>query len=80
MSTLPVKRTAHWVGSGAPWIWLNAGALAISLMAVVGLIGYIFLKGIVHFWPHPILQAEIVLERAVDGFWRHEARPRLRCL
>ncbi|MFP5383072.1 MAG: phosphate ABC transporter permease PstA [Gammaproteobacteria bacterium] len=47
-----------WFREGTPWIWLNAGALAISLMAVVGLLVYILAKGIVHFWPHPIMQAD----------------------
>lgn len=49
-----------WSRQGTPWIWLNAGALTISLMAVLGLLGYIFLKGVVHFWPHDIIEAEYV--------------------
>lgn len=53
---------ARWMRQGTPWIWLNAGALTISLMAVIGLLGYIFLKGIVHFWPHPIMEAQYVQE------------------
>jgi phosphate transport system permease protein len=58
------KRTgiSNWLRVGTPWIWLNAGALTISLMAVLGLLGYIFLKGIVHFWPHPIMEAQYVQE------------------
>ncbi|MFZ5756823.1 MAG: phosphate ABC transporter permease PstA [Pseudomonadota bacterium] len=50
----------EWSRQGTPWIWLNAGALAISLMAVLGLLGYIFMKGVVHFWPHTIVEAEYV--------------------
>jgi phosphate transport system permease protein len=56
------KSLREWFRDGTPWIWLNAGALTISLMAVVGLLVYIFAKGIVHFWVHPVMQAEYVHE------------------
>ena len=62
IKTVQKKGLGHWYRQGTPWIWLNAGALAISLMAVLGLLGYIFMKGIVHFWPHDIVQAEYVAE------------------
>ena len=38
-----------WVKSGSPFIWLNAGAVAISIVMVLGLIGFIGAKGLVHF-------------------------------
>ncbi|HKM26869.1 MAG TPA: hypothetical protein VJY57_05465, partial [Thiopseudomonas sp.] len=28
-----------WVASGSPWVWLNAGAVAISVVLVLGLLG-----------------------------------------
>ncbi len=56
MSTLPVKRTAHWVGSGAPWIWLNAGAIALCMIMVVGLLALIAVRGLAHFWPADVLE------------------------
>ena len=62
IKTVQNKGLGHWYRQGTPWIWLNAGALTISLMAVIGLLGYIFLKGIVHFWPHPIMEAQYVQE------------------
>ncbi len=62
IKTVQNKGLGHWYRQGTPWIWLNAGALAISLMAVLGLLGYIFAKGIVHFWPHDVMQAEYVAE------------------
>ncbi len=62
------KSLRNWYREGTPWIWLNAGALSISLMAVVGLLGYIMFKGAAHFWPHPILEAEYVHE---DGSREH---------
>lgn len=36
------------------WIWLNAGALALSLCAVVFIVLLIMRNGLVHFWPNPI--------------------------
>ncbi len=40
-----------WYRSGTPWVWLNAGALSISLIAVIGLLLLIASRGLVHFWP-----------------------------
>ncbi len=50
-----------WVKSGAPFIWLNAGAVAISIIMVLGLMGFIASKGLVHFWPAAIVQAQYTL-------------------
>lgn len=47
----------EWIKSGSPFIWLNAGAVAISIIMVLGLIGFIGAKGLVHFWPGQIMQA-----------------------
>jgi len=40
-----------WVDSGHPWIWLNAGAVSIALVAVFGLLFLILVRGMSHFWP-----------------------------
>ena len=40
-----------WFKSGTPWIWLNAGAIAIALVAVFGLLLLILFRGMSHFWP-----------------------------
>jgi len=45
------KRTSAWFKSGTPWIWLNAGAIAIALVAVFGLLLLILFRGMSHFWP-----------------------------
>ncbi len=47
-----------WINSGTPMIWLNAGALAISLVAVVGLLLLIATRGLIHFWPAAVAQLE----------------------
>lgn len=44
----------EWYASGSPWIWLNAGALSISLIAVIGLLLLIATRGLGHFWPAAI--------------------------
>jgi len=47
---------SSWVKSGAPWVWLNAGAVSISLVMVVGLLGLIAVRGLSHFWPADIME------------------------
>lgn len=46
-----------WYGSGEPWIWMTAGAVAVSVLLVVGLLGLIAARGLAHFWPADVLQA-----------------------
>jgi len=41
----------QWTSSGAPWIWINAAAVAASLIMVVGLLLLIASNGLGHFWP-----------------------------
>ncbi len=48
---------SSWTKSGSPWIWLNAGAVAISVIMVVSLIGLIAVRGLSHFWPADVIQA-----------------------
>jgi phosphate transport system permease protein len=40
-----------WFDSGTPFVWLNAGAVSISVIMVAGLIGLIAIRGLGHFWP-----------------------------
>ncbi|UTF61516.1 phosphate ABC transporter permease PstA [Gilvimarinus sp. DA14] len=49
-----------WFKSGAPWIWLNGGAVALCVVMVVGLIGLIAIRGFGHFWPADVLQTTII--------------------
>ncbi|MDT8383419.1 MAG: phosphate ABC transporter permease PstA [Gammaproteobacteria bacterium] len=41
----------QWFKSGSPWIWLTAGAVAVSLILVFGLLLLIAARGLGHFWP-----------------------------
>ena len=45
------QKTRAWFDSGTPWIWMNAGAIAIALVAVFGLLLLILFRGMSHFWP-----------------------------
>ena len=44
--------------SGTPWIWLNAGAVTISVIMVVGLLVLIAVRGLGHFWPKTVYEFE----------------------
>ncbi len=47
-----------WFKSGSPWVWMNAGAVAISLVMVIGLLSLIAARGLGHFWPSSIMVAD----------------------
>ncbi|MGM0812206.1 phosphate ABC transporter permease PstA [Thioalkalivibrio sp.] len=46
----------EWWKSGSPWIWLNGGAVTISMIMVFGLLLLILVRGFGNFWPHAILE------------------------
>ncbi|MFO7593646.1 MAG: phosphate ABC transporter permease PstA [Pseudomonadota bacterium] len=54
----------QWFGSGKPWVWLNAGAVSISIVMVAALLILIGVRGLGHFWAKPIMEAEY---HAPDG-------------
>lgn len=43
--------------SGTPWIWVNAGAVAISIIMTVGLLLLLAYNGLGHFWPKDLMLA-----------------------
>ena len=49
-----MNKLKSWFSSGEPWIWLNAGAVSISLVMVAGLLALIAVRGLSHFWPAPV--------------------------
>ncbi len=48
---------AEWVRSGEPFIWVNAAAVSLSAIAVVGLLILLAVRGFGHFWPADVMQA-----------------------
>ena len=55
-----------WFKSGSPWVWLTAGAVSISLVAVIGLIVLIGWRGLTYFWPATIYQFEIKTDNGIS--------------
>jgi phosphate transport system permease protein len=55
----------EWWQSGEPFIWLNAVAVSISLIAVVGLLLLLLVKGFTHFWPATVIEAQYAPPRGV---------------
>ncbi len=51
----------QWLRNGDPFIWLNAAAVSISVVAVVGLLLLLAVRGFGHFWPSDVLQAQYAL-------------------
>ena len=56
-----------WFKSGDPWIWLNAAAVSASLIIVLGLLLLIAVKGLSHFWPKSVVQAQYIQSTATDS-------------
>ena len=50
------RKFSKWFRTGTPWIWLNAGAVAISIIMVLGLLGVLAVNGLRHFWPNEVIQ------------------------
>ncbi len=50
----------EWFKTGAPWVWLNAAAVSLSLIMVFGLLALIAVRGLGHFWPAQVASIEYV--------------------
>jgi phosphate transport system permease protein len=48
-----------WVRSGEPMVWFNAASVSISIIAVLGLLLLLAVRGFGHFWPADILAGSI---------------------
>ena len=51
-------RFKEWWRRGNALIWFSGATLALSLMMIGGLVGYIAVKGLGFFWPAPLVQAQ----------------------
>jgi phosphate transport system permease protein len=70
LQTYSNKGVADWFRSGEPMIWMNAAAVSISVIAVVGLISLLAVRGFGHFWPSNVLAATVTYQdqgRAILG-------------
>lgn len=39
------------VAHGEPWVWLTGGSLALAIVMITGLLGFIAFRGVITFWP-----------------------------
>ncbi|MHA3570354.1 phosphate ABC transporter permease PstA [Yersinia enterocolitica] len=51
--------TKKWFASGSPWIWLTAGAVSISLLALLGVVLLLAGQGMRYFWPSQVYVFEL---------------------
>ena len=47
-----------YVKSGQPWVWLTAAAISVCFIITVSLLGLTAARGLPHFWPAKLLQAD----------------------
>ncbi|RML31392.1 putative Phosphate ABC transporter, permease protein [Pseudomonas savastanoi pv. glycinea] len=54
-----VKRNSlqSWFKSGAPGVWMSAGAVSIAVIMTIGLLAVIAVRGLGHFWPTDLVVA-----------------------
>jgi phosphate transport system permease protein len=55
-----MKKTSlkSWVKSGAPGVWMSAGAVSIAVIMTIGLLAVIAVRGLGHFWPADVISAQ----------------------
>jgi phosphate transport system permease protein len=51
------RSTAGWLRSGAPGVWLSAGAVSVAVIMTLGLLTLIAIRGLGHFWPSDVIEA-----------------------
>ena len=47
-----------WFKSGAPGVWMSAGAVSIAVILTIGLLAVIAVRGLGHFWPADVIAAQ----------------------
>jgi phosphate transport system permease protein len=52
-----IRSLRRWCRTGAPGVWLSAGAVSISVIMTLGLLTLIAVRGLEHFWPAELVQA-----------------------
>lgn len=75
------KGWSHWWRGGDLFIWINATAVAICIVAVLGVLLLLLVRGSAHFWPAAVLAAEYSVpgkspERVVGQLRVSETVPR----
>ena len=52
------KNLKAWFKSGTPWVWMTGAGVAIAVIMTIGLLAVIAVRGLGHFWPADVLEAE----------------------
>jgi len=52
----------RWISSGDLWVWSSATAIGLGILAVVGLLGLIGVRGLEQFWPSNIAEIRLAPE------------------
>ncbi|WNW12522.1 phosphate ABC transporter permease PstA [Pseudomonas sp. DTU_2021_1001937_2_SI_NGA_ILE_001] len=47
-----------WIKSGAPGVWMSAGAVSIAVILTIGLLAILAVRGLGHFWPADLVRAQ----------------------
>ena len=47
------------MAQGEPAVWLTGGALAASLVMIIGLLALVFYAGTSTFWPVPVVEVQL---------------------
>lgn len=47
-----------WFKSGSPWVWFTGGGVSIAVIMTIGLLALIAVRGLAHFWPADVLEAD----------------------
>jgi len=73
----------NWLQSGEPYIWLNAGAVTVSILMVAALVLLIAVKGLAHFWPDAVVEFEETVapgetQRVIGEIANYETAPAVR--
>ncbi|AZV30115.1 phosphate ABC transporter permease PstA [Cobetia sp. ICG0124] len=55
-------RLARYWRDGGPWGWLNAMAVSVSLVLVLGLISLLVVGSLSHFWPSRLVEVELTTQ------------------
>ena len=48
----------NWFKSGAPGVWISGGAVSIAVIMTIGLLAVIAVRGLAHFWPADLVEAQ----------------------
>ena len=58
-----------WIKSGTLWVWMTAGALALSLVLVFGVLWLTAARGLAYFWPAQVIQTTFVEKDGSKIVW-----------